>query len=224
MDESILVFSRVLSQNSLWKLFTFRGYKGIYNKVCDECEKSYFCIIGHSSNSVSWVEWVTILICKLTAWSDYIFCPVVLQLSWPFSFLHASHVWRLASHKSVARSSRETSLNAHNLIFFTFSHTQPLHNSHLNTGYLIAKIQANLAQNKANTWLNKFNLTKMNYHILISSFFGNEVVASLLLRFKKSQCCTKTQNNTKDWNLEKKKKSIWAFYKKGGRPEPIKGP
>ena len=35
--------------------------------------------------------------------------------------------------------------------FFTLSHTLPLHDSHLNTGLLIAKIQANLARNKANT-------------------------------------------------------------------------
>ena len=34
--------------------------------------------------------------------------------------------------------------------FFTLSHTLPLHNSHLNTGLLIAKIQANLVRNKAN--------------------------------------------------------------------------
>ena len=34
--------------------------------------------------------------------------------------------------------------------FFTLSHTLPLHDSHLNTGLLIAKIQANLAWNKAN--------------------------------------------------------------------------
>ena len=34
--------------------------------------------------------------------------------------------------------------------FFTLSYTLPLHDSHLNTGLLIAKIQANLAQNKAN--------------------------------------------------------------------------
>ena len=34
--------------------------------------------------------------------------------------------------------------------FFTFSHTLPLHDSHLNTWLLIAKIQADLAQNKAN--------------------------------------------------------------------------
>ena len=34
--------------------------------------------------------------------------------------------------------------------FFTLSHTLPLHDSHLNTGLLIAKIQANLARNKVN--------------------------------------------------------------------------
>ena len=34
--------------------------------------------------------------------------------------------------------------------FFTLSHTLPLHDSHLNTELLIAKIQANLAQNKTN--------------------------------------------------------------------------
>ena len=44
-------------------------------------------------------------------------------------------------------------------VFFTFSHTLPLYKSHLNIGYLISKLQANLARNKANTWLNKFNLT-----------------------------------------------------------------
>ena len=34
--------------------------------------------------------------------------------------------------------------------FFTLSYTLPLHDSHLNTGLLIAKIQANLARDKAN--------------------------------------------------------------------------
>ena len=34
--------------------------------------------------------------------------------------------------------------------FFTLSHTLPLHDSHINTRLLIAKIQANLARNRAN--------------------------------------------------------------------------
>ena len=42
-------------------------------------------------------------------------------------------------------------ISLHNLEqFFTLSHTLPLHDSHLNTGLLIVKIQANLARNKAN--------------------------------------------------------------------------
>ena len=40
MDELILFFSRVSIQNSLWKLSTFRGNKGIYSRVYVECEES----------------------------------------------------------------------------------------------------------------------------------------------------------------------------------------
>ena len=53
----------------------------------------------------------------------------------------------------AARSNRES---LHNLEhFFTLSHTLPLHDSHLNTGLLIAKIQKNLAWNKANKMVDK---------------------------------------------------------------------
>ena len=42
-------------------------------------------------------------------------------------------------------------ISLHNLEqFFTLSHTLPLHDAHLNTGLLIAKIQANLARTKTN--------------------------------------------------------------------------
>ena len=44
----------------------------------------------------------------------------------------------------------------HNLEhFFTLSHSLPLYDSHLNIGLLIAKIQANLARNKANKMIDK---------------------------------------------------------------------
>ena len=43
--------------------------------------------------------------------------------------------------------------------FFTVSHTLPLHDSHLNTGFLSDVLQANMSRNKGNIWLIKFNLT-----------------------------------------------------------------
>ena len=42
-----------LSQNSLWKLSTFREYKGIYSRVCKECEKTFFCKTGGFGNSLA---------------------------------------------------------------------------------------------------------------------------------------------------------------------------
>ena len=88
---------------------------------------------------------------------------IILKL---FSWLHTFHniwsFWNNTSHFEIDAwnfwyinlISMHTSW-----VFFTLSHTQPLHNSHINTWYLITKIQVNLAWNKANTWLNKFNLT-----------------------------------------------------------------
>ena len=39
--------------------------------------------------------------------------------------------------------------------FFIFSHTLPLHDSHLNTGFLNVELQANLSRNKANKMIEK---------------------------------------------------------------------
>ena len=69
-------------------------------------------------------------------------------------------LWRVISCESLASSSRKKLFDCtHTREFFTLSHIQSLHDSHLNTGYQIAELQANLVWNKANTWLNKFNLT-----------------------------------------------------------------
>ena len=47
-------------------------------------------------------------------------------------------------------------ISLHNLEhFFTLSYTLPLHDSHLNTRLLIAKIQANLTQNRVNKMVDK---------------------------------------------------------------------
>ena len=78
VNESILFSLGFLSQNSLWKHSTFRGYKGIYSSVCVECEKSVFIQTGHSSDSTSRLERVASLSRELTAWPDCLFCPVML--------------------------------------------------------------------------------------------------------------------------------------------------
>ena len=119
--------------------------------------------IGHSGNSSLRLEQVASLSCKLTTWPDWKFCPVVQQLAWSFSSPYMLYTcailatcWSRASHEIQLRGSSRVYTS---WAFFTLSHTLPLHNSHLNTRYLIAKLQANLARNIANTWLNKFNLT-----------------------------------------------------------------
>ena len=70
VDESILFSLEFLSQNSLWNQFTFRGYKGIYSRVYEECEKLVFIQIGHSGDSTSRLEQVMSLSCELTVWPD----------------------------------------------------------------------------------------------------------------------------------------------------------
>ena len=160
-----------ISQNSLWKLSTFCGYKGIYSRVCEECEKLFFCKTRVLATHLRLWQ-VASFICEITDWPNCPFCSVVLQLSWPFSFLYTSHVWHfgqlsVASHSQILIA--RMLLNAHTLEIFTLSHTRPLHDFHLNTWYLIAELQANLSRNKANTWLNKFNLKRGNYNTSQSS-------------------------------------------------------
>ena len=74
---------------------------------------------------------------------------MTLQFPW---MLHASANFGglpVMSHPRVFAS-------LHNLEhFFTLSHSLPLQDSHINTGLLIAKIQANLARNKSNKIVDK---------------------------------------------------------------------
>ena len=69
------------------------------------------------------------------------------------------YIWRLASRKSQLQGPA----SLHNLEhFFTLSHSLPLHESHLNTGFLSTEIQANWHGIKPTRWLIKFNLTDAN--------------------------------------------------------------
>ena len=113
---------------------------------------------------------------KVTYWlaCHFLSCsvPVVVTLLLPVCFTRVAFL-RVTSREPLVRSSRENTLECtHALEFFTLSHTQPLHNSHLNTGYLIAELQEDLTRNKGNTWLNKFNFTILTcYFNKISSMF-----------------------------------------------------
>ena len=53
MDESILLFSKVsLSKFSLEALY-ISWYKGIYSRVREECEKTFFCKTRFSGDSLA---------------------------------------------------------------------------------------------------------------------------------------------------------------------------
>ena len=69
----------------------------------------------------------------------------------------------------------------HNLEhFFTLSLTLPLHDSHLNTGLLIAKIQANLARNKANKMVDRIQ----PYNLPLWVFYDKTLKQTLDLTYE----------------------------------------
>ena len=96
----------------------------------------------------------------------------------------------VASHLRVQP---RVSASLHNLEhFFTLPHSLPLHDSHLNTVLLIAKIHANLAQNKANKIVDKiqpYNYLKRFYtESSVSSSITNHVL-SLCLHLSSLNLC-----------------------------------
>ena len=115
-----------LSQNSLWKLSTFRGYKGIYSKVCDKCEKTFFSKTGCSCDSLA-----TGLSREFKSWDN---CQAklsflsysalaVVTLQFLACFTHVA-CWRVASSKSLARSSHKNLFECtHTWILHTLWHT-----------------------------------------------------------------------------------------------------
>ena len=143
-----------LSQNSLWKLSTICGYKRYL----------YWCLFAmqrfsFSHNRVVWwlglatglsrefksranyLASMRLLSCSATA-SVTLQLPYMLYTCASFGdLLTVSHLWDPIASPCRMHTSE---------LFFTLSHTLPLHDSHLNTGFLNAELQANLAQNKAN--------------------------------------------------------------------------
>ena len=116
-----------------------------------------FSITEWTNDLASRLDWVVSPSHKLTEWPVWNFCLVVQQLAWRFNFFACF----TRVHCLVACQSRvPTSLHILEY-FFTVSHTLSLHNSHLNIRLLSVKIQANLAQNKANKMVDKIEPYKI---------------------------------------------------------------
>ena len=121
--------------------------------------KISFSQTGCFGNLTSRLGWVASSSREQTAWPTWDFCPVVQQLARFFNFWHAWHVCNILAAckpRATHEIQPQVSVSLHNLKqFFTLSHTRLLHDSHLNTGLLIAKIQANLVRNKTNKMVDK---------------------------------------------------------------------
>ena len=79
-------FLGFLSQNFLWKLSTFCGYKRYLYWSEKRMRRVIFFITKWIGDLASWLDWVASPSRELTEWLDWTFCPVVLQLAWRFSF------------------------------------------------------------------------------------------------------------------------------------------
>ena len=154
MDESILFSLGFLSQNSPSKLSLNHGYKGIYIVGWEEMWKVIFCQTGCSSSLTSQLGWVASSSREQTAWLAWNFCPAMNSwhdASAPGMLGTCASIWRVAAASHARDLAANPCFFAHTwAILHTLSYTLPLHDSHLNTGFLIAKIQENLARNKAN--------------------------------------------------------------------------
>ena len=141
-----------LSQYSLWKLSIFRGYEGYLYLCVFGMRRVNFSKTKLAGGLASRLDWVASSSREQTKSPDWTFCPVVLQLTWLFifsiCFTRVHHLVACQPRVPIASSCSFAQT------WDTLSHTLPLHDSHLNIGLLIAKLQSNLSQNKANKMVN----------------------------------------------------------------------
>ena len=148
-----------LSQKSLWKLSTFRGSKGVYIEGWERNVKSQFF-----PNRVVWrLDLVTGLSREFKLWANdmaslgLLSCSATIGMTLQLPcMLHTCANFGGLPVANHPRVQPWVSTTLHNFEHFsTLSHSLPLHDSHLNTGLLIAKIQANLVRNKTNKMVDK---------------------------------------------------------------------
>ena len=146
------------------------GIRDIYIGVRMECEESGF-------SKQSWLAaWLS---CEFQPRGNWTISLYFLSCSAPAGMTLQllaclACVQLLAACKPRATREIQSRVLAslHNLEhFFTLSHTLPLHDSHLNTGLLIAKIQANLPRNKANKMVDKIQPYNIYTYIYIYIYY-----------------------------------------------------
>ena len=115
-----------LSQKSLWKLSTFRGYKGLYIEGWERNVKSQFF-----PNRVVWrLDLVTGLSREFKLWANdmaslgLLSCSATIGMTLQLPcMLHVCQLWRLASRESPA----SPTVSLYNLAqFWAFLHTLSL--------------------------------------------------------------------------------------------------
>ena len=88
------------SQNSLWKLYFFRGYKGYLYWGENGMWRVRFFKTGLACSLASQLDWIASSSRQVIERPVVLFCHIVLQLAWRFNFWHAWQVysfWRLAA-------------------------------------------------------------------------------------------------------------------------------
>ena len=124
----------------------FVGIRGIYTCVRMECEESVFQ--NRASLQLGLATWLSREFKLQANWMASLdFLSYSATAAWRFSF----STWFTRLHHLAACQSRATCeiqsrvpASMHSLEhFFTLSYTLPLHNSHLNTGFLSVELQAN---------------------------------------------------------------------------------
>ena len=154
MDESILFFSKVsLSKFSLEALYNM-WVSEVFILVCIWNAKGQFFL-----NRVVWrlglVTWLSSEFkprANCLASLGLLSCSAATGVT--FRLLCMLHMCASFGDLPTASQSRDPVVSPCRMhtseLLFTLSHTLPLHDSHINIGFLNAELQANLVRNKAN--------------------------------------------------------------------------
>ena len=154
VDESILFFSRISLSIFSLEALNISWVWGVFVLVCVWNAKSQFF-----QNRAGWqlglATWLSREFKPQTNWMaslDFLSCSALAGMTLQLlSMLARVQLLAACKPRSTCEVQSRVSTTLHKLEhFFILSHTLPLHDSHLNTRLLIAKIQENLVRNKAN--------------------------------------------------------------------------